>query len=94
MNPACETCNGKCCTSFSIEYFQPQLTEGHFKDALDWIGRHHDTFVEDVKVDLRLCRVRVNNPCDYLGADGRCTDYEHRPVTCRLYNCEKMKVRQ
>jgi Fe-S-cluster containining protein len=91
MNAICTGCAGKCCTSYTIELFQPQLSEAQFRDMLDWIGRHKDTFVEDIRVNQRLARIRVNNPCDYLDPDGKCNDYANRPLTCRLYKCEKLR---
>lgn len=91
MNPSCEGCKGDCCTSFTEEFYKPQLTILQFRDHMEWIGRHHEVYVEKQDNTKRWAFVRFNYPCDYLGADGRCTDYANRPATCRLYKCDKLR---
>jgi Fe-S-cluster containining protein len=90
MTTSCESCPDVCCNRLTIEVLQPQLSEAQFQDYVDWAGRRVDVTISKVWVDGRTFNLTFETPCKDL-KDGRCTDYEHRPLTCRLYKCERMK---
>jgi Fe-S-cluster containining protein len=86
---ACDSCPDVCCQRLTIEVFQPQLSEAQFLDYVGWVGRRVDVTIGKVWVDGRTFEMTNSTPCKYL-VEGRCTDYEHRPLICRLYKCERM----
>lgn len=88
---ACDQCDARCCLSFTLEVIQPQLTTIQFNDYVDRVRRTIGVKVSDIRPDAKYFKLTIDSPCrDLVG--GKCGDYEHRPLTCRLYECERMKV--
>lgn len=87
----CDSCQGKCCRYFILDYQRLDMSIPLFRDTLDWISRHHDTSILKQDLTKRWARIQISNPCTCLDGDGRCKDYEDRPLTCRKYVCDKMR---
>ncbi|MCX5740936.1 MAG: YkgJ family cysteine cluster protein [Proteobacteria bacterium] len=65
-------CQARCC-SFGVVLSRQDLEEGE----VAW----------DIDHPYRLPRL-ADGYCTYIGGgDGRCTNYQHRPATCRSYSC-------
>jgi hypothetical protein len=90
MNQTCETCGGDCCKYMILDYNRPDMSIPLFRDTLNWIERHHETYIESQDLTKRTAKIRFNYPCDCLGPDGRCRDYDGRPMTCRKWTCKKL----
>lgn len=88
MSP-CETCSrpGECCKNFVLS---PNFPEPDWQSAsrslLDRNGLTYFRIEEAVRSELtNRGHVAIRCSCLLLGDDGRCRDYENRPVVCRLY---------
>ena len=87
---SCDTCRapGSCCRGFVLSIGRlPEATWSD--DAMALMSLHRLPFIP-VRVSVNLGvdeagYVAVVFDCTLLGADGRCTQYDDRPVTCRLY---------
>lgn len=90
MTGLCDGCGGKCCDHIIIEHILPQMNVGQFMDTVHWLELHEGISVSDINPDTRYCKLRIEVPCTNL-VDGRCSDYEHRPLTCRVYVCPEGK---
>jgi Fe-S-cluster containining protein len=75
LNVPCNTCNA-CCYNHRIEVDRSQEPPERLA-RLD--------MVPDEYGDMKL-RKRADGSCVHLGENG-CTIYEHRPTTCRTYDC-------
>ncbi|WP_372395223.1 YkgJ family cysteine cluster protein (plasmid) [Azospirillum sp. HJ39] len=80
MSP-CDACSkpGKCCRSFVLNFpSQPTMTP---LEALSIMAAHWLPFMPLMRYQNGVFRFW----CPLLGTDGRCTDYESRPDTCRVF---------
>lgn len=93
----CETCNGKCCTEFTV-----YVTHADVRRLLELTGWQVEQFVttysDDGKCNYPLVRfpefnVRLgltytDKRCIFLKVEGdrrRCTVQSHKPMVCRTY---------
>ena len=77
----CGTCIALCCRYFALEVDAPQHPKDF--DDLRWYLLHDRT---QIFTEGRSWFVQIFNKCSWLGDDGRCKDYEHRPSICREYD--------
>jgi len=69
-------CRARCCT-YSVALTTQDLDEGHVRWELD---------------QPYFLRHGRDGYCHHLGrSDGRCDTYEHRPATCREFDCRDDK---
>jgi Fe-S-cluster containining protein len=89
LSEICRTCGARCCRYIATEIDTPTCKRDY--DHIRWYLLHETVHVfMDHDNDWYL---EVESPCEYLGPDGRCMNYEHRPRICRKYgaddlNCE------
>jgi uncharacterized protein len=87
MKKTCANCKALCCRYFCFEIDQPDDYE-EFED-IRWYLCHGGVSVHIDEDDDWY--IQIENPCNKLGNDNRCTIYEERPLICRTYsddNCE------
>lgn len=70
MNPACQLCAGACCETICLPHTQLPVHDA------DWLKRHGCLQGDHVELPCR---------CRCLLPDGRCAEYDERPLTCRVY---------
>lgn len=85
---ACDTCKapGSCCRDFAISSHSFPI-ESWEADAANFLKDMQVPFfrvIKAVKCDYNN-RVKVACDCTLLDENGRCSDYENRPVICRIY---------
>ncbi len=111
--PRCETCAAACCIGLWVPVSRAdvrRLSRGLGVPArtvleryLSWDGdlpvtRKHEDFKEPVFVMRSSPLGNADFPvCTFLGNDGRCTVYAHRPSTCRGFErgsvpCQRTRV--
>lgn len=81
-NKSCENCDGKCCKYVAIEIDVPENLED-FED-IKWYVAHKKIGVfvdEDYK-----WYIEFSTPCEFLGENNKCNNYENRPKICRDYH--------
>ena len=83
MESACVKCTARCCQYFAFEIDEPDDYEQF--EHVRWYLLHKGI---SVHVDEGRWFIAIENPCKALGADNRCTIYEHRPVICRQYDTD------
>jgi Fe-S-cluster containining protein len=81
MDPQCAACKAKCCQYFCFQIDKPDTYEEF--ENIRWYLNHQGV---SVHVDEGNWYMAVANPCKLVGADGRCTVYEARPLVCRKYS--------
>jgi Fe-S-cluster containining protein len=69
----CLECRGACCESFSIPLSDIRPPGA---DERRWIELHGKKGATHLEIEA---------PCTNLTADGRCCDYENRPLVCVFY---------
>lgn len=74
-DPECKLCSGACCRAFEEI---PLTKEEHLS------GRY---ISEETKPGVYQLAVGSNRMCPHLGFDNRCSVYNDRPQTCRVYSC-------
>ncbi len=77
----CAECNALCCRYMAVEVDTPETEEDY--DDVRWYLLHRNVRVLIDREGDWL--VAFDSPCEWLGEDGRCRDYEHRPLLCRSY---------
>lgn len=84
----CDKCGGKCCTYVAVELDTPTST-ADFEDIIYYM-HHRDVKICVVRDDprSRTWYLQFDARCRYLGPDGRCLIYEHRPKVCREHSLE------
>jgi Fe-S-cluster containining protein len=85
---ACDTCcsPGACCREFVLNFYVP--ADNWSEAARDKMDAHNMPFFRPKRVyplHEGQDRVQVLFSCDRIGPDGRCTRYDERPETCRVY---------
>lgn len=84
MSKLCKECGAKCCQYFCFEIDEPDDCE-EFEDVR-WYLAHENVSVHiDEDGDWYIS---LANRCRYLGPDGRCADYDNRPLICRTYDMD------
>ena len=77
----CAQCGALCCRYMALEVDTPETAEEY--DDVRWYLLHQKVRVLiDPDGDWF---VAFDTPCEQLGPDGRCQDYENRPELCRSY---------
>ena len=79
----CRQCQSKCCRYFCFEIDEPEDFEEF--ENLRWFVLHEGI---SVHVDEGKWFISIDNKCRNLAEDGRCTDYENRPLICRKYTTD------
>lgn len=77
----CDLCTRTICCTYFTQALDTPRTRDDF-DHMLWQMTHQNT---QVYKDEDGWFLLVNNPCQFLGEDGRCTNYENRPQLCRDY---------
>lgn len=77
MDVACGDCRGCCVSSYYVK------VRAHETEAASRIGDHN---LEPGPAGSRLMGYQANGHCLML-RDGECSIYQHRPETCRTYDC-------
>lgn len=81
MDVACGSCRGCCVSSYYVK------VRDHEADALAQIqARIGEAHLEPGPAGSRLMGYQSNGHCLML-RDGNCAIYQHRPETCRTYDC-------
>jgi len=83
IDPMCSQCQSKCCRYFCFEIDKPDSFEEF--ENLRWFILHEGITIH---VDEGDWFMSVNNKCKWLADDGRCINYENRPMICRGYTTE------
>lgn len=86
----CETCRkpGSCCKNFALV---SRFTKDNWKsEAESLLATHKIDYFKPVRVRPNPTTqnpdaVSVYFDCERLGLDGRCTNYNERPETCRVF---------
>lgn len=77
----CAQCDGLCCRYMAIQIDSPETATDY--DDIRWHLLHRNVrLLIDREGDWL---VAFDTPCSRLGPDGRCQDYENRPLLCRSY---------
>ena len=79
----CFTCGGACCKYITVKMDTPRSILDF--DNLLWQVLHEKIHLMK---DADGWFLLINNPCVKLGHDGKCTDYDRRPVACRDHSAE------
>lgn len=74
----CGLCAGRCCRYYTVIIDEPEDADNF--DELRWFLAHEGNYVY---VDEGEWHVNVESRCRFLGPEGRCAIYEHRPDVCR-----------
>jgi len=80
----CGRCKGRCCEYYTVYLDEPEDAEDF--DELRWFLAHEGCHVY---IDEGQWHLNVATRCRFLGADGRCSIYEHRPTVCRDFGREE-----
>jgi Fe-S-cluster containining protein len=80
MDVACGDCRGCCRSSYFIK------VRAHEKDALAHIGAENLRPVPGATNGAMLMGFDEQGAC-FMFANGGCSIYQHRPETCRTYDC-------
>ncbi len=98
--PPCSTCVAVCCSSYIVPILKEEYESGIYGEyavkltvaALKQLKTQHNLpfkwLPNDDQKDAYVLEGEVGQDCPYLGADRRCTIYESRPRTCRVYTCK------
>ena len=78
----CSFCKGSVCCNYITQQIDTPRKKSDFNFLL-WQVAHRD--VQIYKDEDGWFLLIVNNPCQYLEADGRCGIYDTRPQICRDY---------
>ena len=74
----CSRCGGRCCKYYTVLIDEPEDADDY--DELRWFLAHEHCYIY---VDEEQWHINVESRCRFLGDDGRCGIYEHRPDVCR-----------
>jgi len=77
----CDACGARCCRYMAVEVEIPE-TEEDFDDVRWYLLHRNVRVLIDHEGDWL---VAFDTPCERLGPDGQCQDYENRPMLCRNY---------
>jgi Fe-S-cluster containining protein len=79
----CGRCGGRCCVYYTVYLDEPEDAEDF--DELRWFLCHEGCYLY---VDEGQWHLNVRSRCRFLGPEGRCRAYEHRPRVCREFGHE------
>jgi len=81
----CEKCNAQCCKYVCMEIDTPENEEDF--DDIRWYLAHKNVnvFIEE---EGTWC-IEFLTPCEFLGEDNKCKNYENRPKICRDHSHEE-----
>ncbi len=79
MKNKCGDCH-LCCIHYDLKITQMRPETISFARHWGVLGTSNDDSIT----------LEIDEPCQHLTKDG-CDDYENRPLTCREFNCDKMK---
>lgn len=74
----CGKCKGLCCKYYTVIIDEPEDADDF--DELRWFLAHKNNYIYLDEGDWHL---NVASDCRFLGDEGRCNIYEHRPSVCR-----------
>lgn len=77
----CAQCNARCCRYMALKVATPQ-TEDDYED-MRWYLLHQG--VRALVDPEGIWYLSFDNPCERIGKDGKCLQYETRPQICRDY---------
>jgi Fe-S-cluster containining protein len=80
----CGKCRGRCCKYYTIIIDEPEDADDY--DEVRWFLAHEGCYVY---IDEGQWHVNVVAGCRFLGDEGRCKIYEHRPDVCREFGHEE-----
>jgi len=81
----CEECDAKCCKHVAMEIDSPEDREDF--ENLRWFVSHKNV---NIFVDEEgIWHLEFITPCEFLGKDNKCLNYENRPDICREYDHEE-----
>lgn len=80
MDVACGECNGCCTSSYFVK------VRAHERETLRLIPRAELVAAPNAAEGDLVMTARDDGHCPMYGASG-CTIYEHRPETCRVFDC-------
>jgi len=83
IDPMCRRCQSKCCRYFCFEIDKPDSFEEF--ENLRWFILHEGV---SIHVDKGDWFISINNKCKWLADDGRCINYDNRPMICREYTTD------
>jgi Fe-S-cluster containining protein len=89
MDSTCQRC-GYCCMTAFLTLENVPIGQDD-KEIAQWLDLHH---CEPMDYQGRCLAVKIPLVCAWLQFDPekgfyRCADYEHRPVLCREYQCQR-----
>lgn len=99
--PPCDTCKtAACCRAFVVNITELEYESGIYGDAAVKITPEMSeqlnsksvstvmiTAPRNIKETSYYLEGKIGEPCPFLGEDNRCTIYDIRPITCRVYTC-------
>ncbi len=96
--PPCSTCVAVCCSSYIVPILKEEYESGIYGEfavkitasALKALKTQHNLpfkWASEGNEDTYVLEGEVGMPCPFLGSDRRCTIYDSRPRTCRVYTC-------
>ena len=74
----CAECKGRCCKYYTVLIDEPEDADDY--DELRWFLAHEGCYIY---IDDDEWHINVESRCRFLGTDGRCAIYDHRPDVCR-----------
>ena len=80
----CEDCDGMCCKYVAIEIDAPEKKQDF--ENIKWYVLHKNVNVFVSEDDE--WHVEFITPCEFLGENGLCENYEKRPKICKDYDEE------
>jgi Fe-S-cluster containining protein len=80
----CDGCDGKCCRYVVLEIDIPENLDDF--ENIKWYVAHKNVavFIDEE----HSWNIEFITPCEHLGKDSRCQNYETRPKICREYSQE------
>ncbi|MFA6451833.1 MAG: YkgJ family cysteine cluster protein [bacterium] len=82
-----EFCHGDCCRQGGVMLNPDEIASGLYETEVFCI-RQKKPCEKTQDCYLKITQLKMNeNGCMYIGADNRCSIYDHRPSICRRYNC-------
>jgi Fe-S-cluster containining protein len=98
--PPCGTCKAApCCKSYIVPILKEEYESGIYgdyavkltKEALQALATQKSPAfrlnASPGQDEVYVLEGHIGEACPFLGADNKCTIYEYRPRTCRVYTC-------
>lgn len=101
--PPCETCQAVCCVAFLVNISKEEYDSGLYGDyavtitekdkenlgkgVLVRLATMNAPTIHYVEEDKYFIEGSINTPCPFLTKSNKCSIYDKRPVTCRVYSC-------